>query len=155
MRVARGLAALCAVGFGIADVQAAETWGPPSPEYASYGIGTIICNERAQDGSCLGLACIEGALALVNMAGGGGPVEGATRVSTGRNTLTLKFVWDEGAVDKLGLAASAADLTLAQFETLSGAASITLTMASDSSIRHRFTTRGISAEWLRVARSCR
>lgn len=148
-----GIAALAAVFLG--GAARAQSWEAPSRDYARYGIRTIVCDQRGHAAPCLGLACRGGALVLVNAAGGGGPMEGPTRVSTGRDTFTLPFTFDPKAIDRLGVAASSADLTAAQLEALLAATSLTLTLQADASIRHRFSTRGLAGEWRRAAAACR
>lgn len=133
----------------------AESWGSPGREFVRYGVRTIVCDERPHGVPCLGLACRNGALALVSASGGGGPMDGPTRVSTGQDAFTLNFEFDPRAIDRLGVAAASVDLTAAQFDTLLAAKSLTLTSQADASVRHRFSTRGLASEWRRVAAACK
>jgi hypothetical protein len=148
------LAAGTLLAIGVGSPALAQSWGAPSRDYARYGIRSVICDERTHAAPCLGLACLDGALALVSAAGGGGPMDGPTRVSTGRTSFSMNFEFDPRAIDRLGVAAAKADLTAAQFEALIEARSITLAAQSDDSLRHRFTTRGLAREWRRVATAC-
>jgi hypothetical protein len=148
-----GVAVLGAAFLG--GTAQAESWGAPSREFVRYGIRTIVCDERPHGAPCLGLACRNGALALVSASGGGGPMDGLTRVSTGQGAFTLNFAFDPRAVDRLGVAAASASLIAAQIDRLLAATSLILTSHADASIRHRFTTRGLAGEWRRVAAACR
>jgi hypothetical protein len=138
---------------GAAQAQG-PSWGAPDRAFAQYGIRSVVCHRTPDTSLCLGLACSRGALALVSVAGGGGPMDGPTRVSDGRSRFTLKFVFDPKAVDRLGLAASRADLTAAQLETLAHAAEITLSDEADPRIHHRFPTHGLAREGRRIAAAC-
>lgn len=142
-----------AMVVGSTSVQA-ESWGEPNRAFARYGVRSIVCNASTHDAPCLALACREGALALVSAAGGGGPMDGATRISTGRNAFTANFKYDERAIDKLGVAASEMDLTARQFDALLAATSLTLSLQSDPSIRHTFPTQGLATAWNRVFKTC-
>jgi hypothetical protein len=144
------LATICMAG----PVQG-RSWGTPGRDYGRYGILTMVCDERRHAAPCLGLACFDRTLALVSAAGGGGPMEGATRVSNGRTAFTLRFEFDPAAIDRLGVAASRASLDAAQFQALLGAEAITLAANTDPSVRHRFSARGLAREWRRAAASCR
>ena len=144
-----------ALAFAADGAFAAEDWGTPGPAYARFGIRTIACDERTHDQPCLGLACIDGSVALVSAAGGGGPMDGPTRISTGRDSFTLRFAFDARALDRLGVAASRAFPTAAQFDILLAARSLTLVSQPDGQIRHRFGTRGLAREGERVAANCR
>ena len=158
LRSSRRLTLAGAVALGavfLAQAAHAQSWAAPSRNFARYGVRTMTCDQRPHAVPCLGLACFNGALALVNAAGGGGPMDGPTRVSTGRRSFTLNFQYDEQAIDRLGVAAARADLTAAQYEALLEAESITLALQSDTRIRHRFSTRGLANEWGRVAQACR
>lgn len=148
-----GIAVLGAIVLG--SPAQAESWGAPSREFARYGIRTIACDERPHGAPCLGLACRNGALALVSASGGGGPMDGLTRVSTGQGAFTLNFAFDPRAVDRLGVAAASANLTAAQLDMLLAATSLILTSEADASIRHWFTTRGLAGEGRRVTTACR
>lgn len=143
-----------AMAFAAGTAQA-QSWGTPNRAFSNYGVKTIVCDERTHDAPCLGLACRDGALALVSASGGGGPMDGPTTVSTGRTRFTLRFQYDARAVDRLGIAASHSDLTLSQFEALVAATSVTVNAKGDPSIRHRFPTRGLASEGRRAAASCR
>jgi hypothetical protein len=155
MRHLKFAAAVALALISMENAVKAQSWGAPSPDFARYGIRTMVCDERTHAAPCLGLACVDGALALVSAAGSGGPMDGPTRVSNGRSTFTLRFEFDPRAIDRLGVAAARTDLTAAQFEALLAAQAITLTAQSDTSIRHRFSTRGLAREWRRVAAACR
>lgn len=156
MRHRRRAALVVLVGAaGLAGAAHAQSWGAPNRDFARYGVRTMVCAERAHAAPCLGLACRGGALALVNAAGGGGPMEGETRVSTGAGAFTLRFKFDPRALDRLGVAAASADLTAPQVETLLAATSLTLTLQADPRIRHRFSTRGLAGAWRRAAAACR
>ena len=89
------LATICMAG----PVQG-RSWGTPGRDYGRYGILTMVCDERRHAAPCLGLACFDRTLALVSAAGGGGPMEGATRVSNGRTAFTLRFEFDPAAIDR-------------------------------------------------------
>lgn len=160
LRRFRNLLSALAVGVALGAVflggtAQAQSWGAPSREFARYGFRTIACHARPEGAPCLGLACRNGTLVLLSAAGGGGPMDGPTQVSTGKGSLTLSFSWDERAVDQLGVAASSADLTAAQFDMLLAATSLTLTSQAEASLRHRFSTRGLASEWRRVAAACK
>jgi len=66
--------------------------------------------------------------------------DGPTRLSTGPSSFTLRFRFDERAIDQLA--------------ALMAAASITLTAQSDARIRHQFPTRGLAEAGRRAAAGC-
>jgi hypothetical protein len=82
-------------------------------------------------------------------------MEGATRVSNGRDALSLQFQFDRRSVDRLGVAVSRAEITPEQFKKLSSGRAITLTLQSDPRIRFRFPTSRLQSEWRRVSSACR
>lgn len=132
----------------------AQSWGEPNRAFARYGVRAIACDESTHDAPCLAIACRGGALVMVSAAGGGGPMDGPTRVSTGRNVFSASFKYDEDAINKLGVAASEVDLTASQFDMMLTATSLTLSPQSDPSIRHKIPTRGLTASWNRAFKSC-
>jgi len=151
------LAAMAALEVGLAtaaQAQPTQSWGAPSREFARYGVRTMVCDTRTHDAPCLGLACRAGTLVLVSAAGGGGPMDGPTRLSTGPSSFTLRFRFDERAIDQLGVAAASAELAPDQLEALMAATSITLTAQSDARIRHQFPTRGLAEAGRWAAAGC-
>jgi hypothetical protein len=150
-----------AIGWGVmlgllgSNAAYAESWAPPSREFARYGVQTVVCNRAGQVPICLGLACRNRAWELVSVAGGGGPMEGLTRVFNGKRSYTLNFLFDPRAIDQLGLAASRVKLSSNQVSALADATEITLTAGHDPRIRHSFPLRNQAQEWRRVRASCR
>ncbi len=133
----------------------AESWAPPTREVARYGVQTMVCDRAGHVPICLGLACRKGTLELVSAAGGGGPMEGPTRVSIGKRSFTLNFLFDPEAVDRIGLAASRVKLSSDQASTLMDAPEITLAAGYNRRVRHRFSSQNQVEEWRRVRGSCR
>jgi hypothetical protein len=133
----------------------AESWAPPTREFARYGVQTMVCDRAGQVPICLGLACRNGTLELVSAAGGGGPMEGPTRVSTGKRSFSLNFLFDPEAVNQLGLAASRARLNSDQISILIDALEVNLTAGYDRRVRHTFSSQNQAQEWRRVRASCR
>ena len=142
------LTAVAALGSGlaagIAQAQPTRSWGVPSREFARYGVRTMICDTRTHDAPCLGLACRAGTPALVQrrrrrQARWTGR-RGACR--PGRAASTLRFRFDERAIDQLSVAAASAELTRRSArDTPLAATSITLTAQSDARIRHQSPDR--------------
>jgi hypothetical protein len=133
----------------------AESWAPPTREFARYGVQTMVCDRAGQVPICLGLACRNGTLELVSAAGGGGPMEGPTRVSNGKTAFTVNFLFDPEAVNKLGLAAARVKLSSDQIAALTDAREVTLTAGYDRRIRHRFSSQNQAQQWRRVRAACR
>jgi hypothetical protein len=133
----------------------AESWAPPTREFTRYGVQTMVCDRAGQVPICLGLACRNGALELVSAAGGGGPMEGPTRVSNGKTAFTLNFLFDPEAVNRLGLAAARVKLSSDQVSALTDALEVTLRAGYDRRVRHGFSSQNQAQEWRRVRASCR
>lgn len=151
-RVIRALAvALAALLPGASH---AGGWGEPSRAEARYGLRAVVCRPDGHGGTCLALACRGGRPVLVSASGGGGPMEGPTRVSTGRTAFDLRFTFDGTAVDVLGIAAAEAPLDRSQVEAILKATRITLA-SSEPGHRHEFPGRGLADRGGRAAASCR
>jgi hypothetical protein len=133
----------------------AGSWVPPTRELTRYGVQTMVCDRAGQVPICLGLACRNGTLELVSAAGGGGPMEGPTRVSTGKTSFSLNFLFDPEAVNQLGLTAARVKLSSGQVSALTDALEVTLTAGYDRRVRHRFSSQNQAQEWRRVRASCR
>jgi hypothetical protein len=133
----------------------AGSWAPPNRDFARYGLQTMVCDQAGQVPICLGLACRNGTWELVSAAGGGGPMEGPTRVSNGKRSFTLNFLLDPEAVNRLGLAAARVKLSSDQVSALMEALEVTLTAEYDRRIRHRLSLQNQAQEWRRVRATCR
>jgi hypothetical protein len=133
----------------------AESWATPTHEFVRYGVQSMVCDRAGQVPICLGLACRNGTLELVSAAGGGGAMEGLTRVSTGKRSFTLNFLFDPEAVDRIGLAAARVKLSSDEVSALTDALEVTLTAGYDRRIRHRFSSQNQVEEWRRVRTLCR
>jgi hypothetical protein len=135
----------------------AQSWAqPPESGWRRYGLLTVVCRSDGHTDLCLGLACRAGRPELVSAAGGGGPMDGRTRLRAGDLDILLDFAWDDRALDALGIAASRAAVTAEQVEALAATRTITLSSGGrGSQISHRFPTRELAREWRRIAPNCR
>jgi hypothetical protein len=136
---------------------AAQSWAQPvEAGWRRYGLLTVVCRSDGHTDMCLGLACRAGGVELVSAAGGGGPMDGRTRLRAGDLDLQLAFAWDDRAIDALGIAASRAAVTPGEVEALAATRTITLSSGGRGpGVSHRFPTRELAREWRRIAPGCR
>jgi hypothetical protein len=134
----------------------AQSWAAPADaQWRRYGLLSVVCRGDGHTDMCLGLACRGGRVELVSAAGGGGPMDGRTRLRAGDLDLQLAFAWDDRAIDALGIAASRAPVTASQVEALAATRSITLSSGGRGpGVSHRFPTRELAREWRRIAPGC-
>lgn len=147
--------AACGVAATLGTVAAAEGWGPARSSSARYGLISEVCNSDSHAPYCLALGCRSGRLELVSAAGGGGPMEGRTTILFGDRSLQTTFVYDDKAVDELGIAAAWARVPDQVLRAVANAEEVRLTAPNAGVVaKHLFPTRGLASELPRAATEC-
>lgn len=122
---------------------------------ARYGLISEVCNSDGHAPICLALACRSQRLEFINAAGGGGPMEGLTTIRFGGRSLKTTFVYDDKAVDVLGVAAARTRLTDKVLRAMAEAQEVRLSAPNTNLVvEHRFQTRNLASELMRATAVC-
>ncbi|WP_232629938.1 hypothetical protein [Methylobacterium sp. Leaf118] len=150
----RTMMVACAVTL-LPTAASAESWTVARGGSARYGLISEVCRTVGDVPTCLALACRGGALDLVSVAGGGGPMEGKTTLRFGERSAHVSFVYDPKAVDRMGIAAARARVSSGLIDALARADRVELsTSGAGERYAHRFTLRGLSQHVSRARAAC-
>lgn len=147
--------AACGVVSVLGTAAAAEGWAPARGSSARYGLISEVCTSDGHAPICLALACRSRRLELVSAAGGGGPMEGRITIRYGDHVVRTSFVYDDKAVDMLGIAAARASVPEQVLRSMANAEEVRLSAPNAGVVaEHRFPTRGFKTELARATAAC-
>ncbi|HRK24174.1 MAG TPA: hypothetical protein PLQ11_04395 [Beijerinckiaceae bacterium] len=143
------------IGFGAFCAMAlpavAQTWQAAPPTGAKLGLKAIGCKGEF----CLAVACVGGKPQLVSLSPGGGPFNGATKVTVGPASASVTFVEDPKIMDAFNMLGTRAPVMPELIADMATAKDITLAGPTFSDkVTSRFLLNGYAKLAPAIARDC-
>lgn len=146
-RLMIGLGALCAFALPATG----QTWQAAPPAGAKLGLKAVGCKGEF----CLAVACVGGKPQLVSMSPGGGPFNGATRVTVGPANANVIFVEDPKIMDAFNMLGTRAAVAPELIADMASAKDVTLSGPTFSDkVTSRFMLTGYAKLAPAIARDC-